>query len=152
MYSRRLNGHEYMKLEIIIFFILSLFSLHIYVKFEFLLRVKLADFGLARSVSSMYSGGEEGADPCLTDYVATRWYRAPEILIASKKYVNFVFKCIFFWGFFVSFTLYPAHSRVGRGNPVLSHSVSHFLPNSGDCVLSGRTQSIFIIIILIGSK
>ncbi|CAH2097539.1 unnamed protein product [Euphydryas editha] len=48
-------------------------------------RVKLADFGLARSVSSMYSGGEDGADPCLTDYVATRWYRAPEILIASKR-------------------------------------------------------------------
>ncbi|CAH2057064.1 unnamed protein product, partial [Iphiclides podalirius] len=51
-------------------------------------RVKLADFGLARSVSSVYSGGEEGADPCLTDYVATRWYRAPEILIASKNYTK----------------------------------------------------------------
>ena len=25
-------------------------------------------------------------DACLTDYVATRWYRAPEILLASKKY------------------------------------------------------------------
>lgn len=25
-------------------------------------------------------------EPCLTDYVATRWYRAPEILVASKKY------------------------------------------------------------------
>ena len=25
-------------------------------------------------------------DGCLTDYVATRWYRAPEILLASKKY------------------------------------------------------------------
>ncbi|KAH9636314.1 hypothetical protein HF086_003281 [Spodoptera exigua] len=41
-----------------------------------------------RSVSSLYSGGEEGADPCLTDYVATRWYRAPEILIASKSYTK----------------------------------------------------------------
>ncbi|XP_041974769.1 extracellular signal-regulated kinase 2 [Aricia agestis] len=51
-------------------------------------RVKLADFGLARSVSSLYSGGEGGADPCLTDYVATRWYRAPEILIASKNYTK----------------------------------------------------------------
>ncbi|KAJ0171381.1 hypothetical protein K1T71_012931 [Dendrolimus kikuchii] len=51
-------------------------------------RVKLADFGLARSVSSIYSGGEDGADPCLTDYVATRWYRAPEILIASKNYTK----------------------------------------------------------------
>ncbi|XP_068625083.1 extracellular signal-regulated kinase 2 [Battus philenor] len=51
-------------------------------------RVKIADFGLARSVSSVYSSGEEGADPCLTDYVATRWYRAPEILIASKNYTK----------------------------------------------------------------
>jgi len=28
--------------------------------------------------------GEQMADPVLTDYVATRWYRAPEILIGSK--------------------------------------------------------------------
>ena len=27
-----------------------------------------------------------GPKPVLTDYVATRWYRAPEILLASKKY------------------------------------------------------------------
>ena len=33
--------------------------------------------------------------------------------------------------FFISFTLYLAHSRVGRGNLVLRHSVPHFLPNSG---------------------
>jgi len=43
---------------------------------------KLADFGLARSVSSQ----EEGSNPVLTDYVATRWYRAPEILLGSTKY------------------------------------------------------------------
>ena len=29
------------------------------------------------------------------------------------------------------FTLYPAHSRVGRGNLMLRHFVPHFLPNSG---------------------
>ena len=27
-------------------------------------------------------------DACLTDYVATRWYRAPEILLACKKYTK----------------------------------------------------------------
>ena len=32
--------------------------------------------------------------------------------------------------FFLSFKLYPAHSRVGRGNVVLRHSVPQFLPNS----------------------
>ena len=31
----------------------------------------------------------------------------------------------------ISFTLYPAHSRVGRGNLVLRHSVPHCLPDSG---------------------
>ncbi|CAG9328205.1 unnamed protein product [Blepharisma stoltei] len=44
--------------------------------------VKVADFGLARSVAAQ----EEGSNPVLTDYVATRWYRAPEILLGSTKY------------------------------------------------------------------
>ncbi|XP_015602054.1 extracellular signal-regulated kinase 2 isoform X3 [Cephus cinctus] len=50
---------------------------------------KIADFGLARSVTQIGEGdGENGSDPTLTDYVATRWYRAPEILIASKRYTK----------------------------------------------------------------
>nr|XP_050848555.1 mitogen-activated protein kinase 15-like isoform X2 [Vespula vulgaris] len=50
---------------------------------------KIADFGLARSVTHIGEGdGETGSDPTLTDYVATRWYRAPEILIASKRYTK----------------------------------------------------------------
>jgi mitogen-activated protein kinase 15 len=44
--------------------------------------VKVADFGLARSVASCNISGE----PILTEYVATRWYRAPEILLGSSKY------------------------------------------------------------------
>ena len=40
--------------------------------------VKLCDFGLCRSVAEV-----EGPSPVLTDYVATRWYRAPEILLGS---------------------------------------------------------------------
>lgn len=77
-------------------------------------RCKIADFGLARSIanpklgqspsklnsssssttvnSSLNSNGEEDRnnvpDMTLTDYVATRWYRAPEILIASKRYTK----------------------------------------------------------------
>lgn len=46
--------------------------------------VKLADFGLARSVSQLQN--EQGGNVYLTDYVATRWYRAPEILLGSSKY------------------------------------------------------------------
>uniref|UniRef100_A0A7S3ACT9 Mitogen-activated protein kinase n=2 Tax=Haptolina ericina TaxID=156174 RepID=A0A7S3ACT9_9EUKA len=49
--------------------------------------MKVADFGLARSLV-----GSDGSKPegergnVLTDYVATRWYRAPEILLGSTKY------------------------------------------------------------------
>ncbi|XP_046305050.1 mitogen-activated protein kinase 15 isoform X6 [Marmota monax] len=46
-------------------------------------RVKLCDFGLARSLSNLPEGPEGGA---LTEYVATRWYRAPEVLLSSPWY------------------------------------------------------------------
>lgn len=72
--------------------------------------MKIADFGLARSVAQLEE--DEGQGPILTDYVATRWcdiiehsplllfpailklnalllfyrYRAPEILLGSTKY------------------------------------------------------------------
>eukprot|EP01061_Rhynchopus_euleeides_P026912 TRINITY_DN43802_c0_g1_i1.p2 TRINITY_DN43802_c0_g1~~TRINITY_DN43802_c0_g1_i1.p2 ORF type:complete len:191 (+),score=39.85 TRINITY_DN43802_c0_g1_i1:168-740(+) len=39
--------------------------------------VKLADFGLAREIRSR---------PPFTDYVSTRWYRAPEVLLRSTNY------------------------------------------------------------------
>jgi mitogen-activated protein kinase 15 len=45
--------------------------------------MKVADYGLARSISCIK---ESGVEPALTEYVATRWYRAPEILLGSTKY------------------------------------------------------------------
>lgn len=55
-------------------------------------RCKIADFGLARSVSNKPTGDSntslDHGEPILTDYVATRWYRAPEILVASKRYTK----------------------------------------------------------------
>ncbi|XP_047737839.1 uncharacterized protein LOC108680148 isoform X2 [Hyalella azteca] len=48
-------------------------------------RVKVADFGLARSVGPA-AGLDRPGDPTLTNYVATRWYRAPEILLNSRRY------------------------------------------------------------------
>lgn len=39
--------------------------------------IKVADFGLAREVDSK---------PPYTDYVSTRWYRAPEVLLQSRCY------------------------------------------------------------------
>lgn len=44
-------------------------------------KVKLADFGLARLLDD-----KDDQDPVMTEYVATRWFRAPEILVGSKKY------------------------------------------------------------------
>lgn len=43
--------------------------------------VRVCDFGLCRSVKEC-----SGPSPVLTDYVATRWYRAPEILLGSTNY------------------------------------------------------------------
>lgn len=39
--------------------------------------IKLADFGLARAIDST---------PPYTEYVSTRWYRAPEVLLRSPQY------------------------------------------------------------------
>lgn len=41
--------------------------------------IKLADFGLARETNSA---------PPYTEYVSTRWYRAPEVLLRSRYYSN----------------------------------------------------------------
>lgn len=60
-------------------------------------RCKIADFGLARSIGQqcqqqttqqqqLLQNVDIADAVCLTDYVATRWYRAPEILVASKRY------------------------------------------------------------------
>jgi len=46
--------------------------------------VKVADFGLARSINHELS--DNSRHPVLTDYVAARWYRAPEILLGSTQY------------------------------------------------------------------
>lgn len=47
--------------------------------------VKVCDFGLARSLDN---DENQGVNPILTDYVATRWYRAPEILLGSTQYTK----------------------------------------------------------------
>jgi serine/threonine protein kinase len=40
-------------------------------------QIKIADFGLAREIRSR---------PPFTEYVSTRWYRAPEVLLRSDRY------------------------------------------------------------------
>jgi len=44
-------------------------------------RLKITDFGLARGVSK-----DANVDAKLTEYVVTRWYRAPEVICSSRQY------------------------------------------------------------------
>ncbi|KAF9532060.1 CMGC/MAPK protein kinase [Crepidotus variabilis] len=48
--------------------------------------LKICDFGLARSVKTSVPGGKEVG--LMTEYVATRWYRAPEIMLSFKMYTK----------------------------------------------------------------
>lgn len=46
-------------------------------------KVRLCDFGLART---MYAYGDR--EPVKTEFIATRWYRAPEVMLGSKSYTQ----------------------------------------------------------------
>lgn len=50
-------------------------------------KVKLCDFGLARCLTSRAA---DSRDEKLTQYVVTRWYRAPEILLRCETYTEAV--------------------------------------------------------------
>ena len=45
--------------------------------------LKVCDFGLARSAANV-----EDNSGFMTEYVATRWYRAPEIMLTFKEYTK----------------------------------------------------------------
>ncbi|GLT42248.1 hypothetical protein SLA2020_162610 [Shorea laevis] len=70
--------------------------------------LKIADFGLAREVSSM---------PPYTEYVSTRWYRAPEVLLRSSSYTP----AIDMWAvgailaeLFTSTPIFPGESEIDQ--------------------------------------
>ncbi|KAL3228999.1 Uncharacterized protein RNJ44_02086 [Nakaseomyces bracarensis] len=47
--------------------------------------LKICDFGLARGISKRYlSSNSKPSD--ITNYVATRWYRAPELILSNQEY------------------------------------------------------------------
>ncbi len=48
--------------------------------------LKVCDFGLARSVTTSIPPGKDVG--VMTEYVATRWYRAPEIMLSFKMYTK----------------------------------------------------------------
>ncbi|KAH1081569.1 hypothetical protein J1N35_021330 [Gossypium stocksii] len=70
--------------------------------------LKIADFGLAREVSSM---------PPYTEYVSTRWYRSPEVLLQSSSYTP----AIDMWAvgailaeLFTSSPIFPGESEIDQ--------------------------------------
>ncbi|WVN86441.1 uncharacterized protein L203_101605 [Cryptococcus depauperatus CBS 7841] len=50
--------------------------------------LKICDFGLARGFRPVNGEEPQGEEGKLTEYVATRWYRAPEIMLSNKRYTT----------------------------------------------------------------
>lgn len=48
--------------------------------------LKLCDFGFAKAVSKRNATRRNSDKGSMTDYVATRWYRSPELLLGSTSY------------------------------------------------------------------
>ncbi|KAF7691150.1 mitogen-activated protein kinase 15 isoform X1 [Silurus meridionalis] len=89
--------------------------------------VKLCDFGLARTLSQIQ---EDAVNPALTEYVATRWYRAPEILLGSTRYT----KGVDMWSvgcilgeMLLGKPLFPGTSTMNQIEKIMS-SIPHPLP------------------------
>lgn len=87
--------------------------------------LKICDFGLARGFDpdggSDAAGGPKGAP--LTEYVATRWYRAPEIMLSFRRYTT----GSEWWS---SLTLSPV---TGRLNPTLQSTSGPLAASSPNC-------------------
>lgn len=69
--------------------------------------LKLCDFGLARELDNL--------DSTLTDYVVTRWYRPPELLLQETSYTTAVdiwSAGIIFLEFFTRKPLFPARTSI----------------------------------------
>jgi len=80
--------------------------------------VKVCDFGLARSLTSKGPANSQ----ILTDYVATRWYRAPEILFGSPQYTTGVdlWACGCILGEMISCkAMFPGHSTMDQIDRIL---------------------------------
>lgn len=80
--------------------------------------IKLCDFGLVRSLVPMDESG-----PILTEGVATRWYRAPQVLLGSKSYSTpadiWSFGCIIY-EILAQKPLFPGNSTVDQIDKMLS--------------------------------
>lgn len=50
--------------------------------------LKICDFGLARGFDQAAADGQNNQQGFMTEYVATRWYRAPEIMLSFANYTT----------------------------------------------------------------
>ncbi|XP_022101090.1 mitogen-activated protein kinase 1-like [Acanthaster planci] len=100
--------------------------------------LKICDFGLARIADPVHDH-----TGFLTEYVATRWYRAPEIMLNSKGYN----KSIDMWSvgcilaeMFNSKPIFPGKHYLDQLNHILNVLGS---PSSEDldCILNGKARS-----------
>jgi serine/threonine protein kinase len=70
--------------------------------------IKVADFGLARSISTQ---------PPFTHYVSTRWYRAPEVILHSPTYgplIDLWAVGLILWELYTLRPLFPGNSEVDQ--------------------------------------
>lgn len=85
--------------------------------------LKITDFGLSRGLAPHAASGAAGAEAdFLTEYVVTRWYRAPEVVLSSGAYA----KAIDVWSggcilaeLLLRKPLFPGHDHVGQLNCIL---------------------------------
>lgn len=87
--------------------------------------VKIADFGLAREIRSR---------PPYTDYVSTRWYRAPEVLLRAQYYsapIDMFAVGAIMAELYTLRPLFPGSSEVRLTFPVTHglHRVAYFVCN-----------------------
>lgn len=104
--------------------------------------VKLCDFGLARSLAptESWQGGDSSSVEAameaapLTEYVATRWYRAPEILLAEGLYSRAVdvwsLGCIL-GEMLVSRALFPGVSTIDQVERIVTTMPTPLTPEGG---------------------
>ncbi|KAF0693596.1 Aste57867_15461 [Aphanomyces stellatus] len=95
--------------------------------------VKICDFGLARGVDASDDAAANDAANALTEYVVTRWYRAPELLLSSKySYAIDVWSvgCIIV-EMFTRTALFPGHDHVHQLQLIASVLGSPSVPELG---------------------
>ncbi len=103
---------------------------------------KVADFGLARSLAC----DDEKVQAAMTECVATRWYRAPELLLGSQHY----HKPVDMWSIGCIFgemlngkTVFPGHSTLDQMEKILevTGKPTSKISELGDAIMSNILNS-----------